>query len=83
MKTRWFQRWGCFHIPTSLPGFGLCALAAGFYLTAFRAVDRRSHSVSDTVYGGFPFFVWTFLLLDWVGSRTAGKAAHSNKDKLS
>ncbi len=83
MKTRWFRRWGWFHVPASLPGFGLCALAAGFCLTAFRAVDRRSHSASDTLYGVFPFFVCTFRLLDWVGSRTAGKAAHSNKDKLS
>lgn len=83
MKSPWFQRRGWFHVPASLPGFALCALAAGFCPTVFRAVDRHSHSANDTLYGVFPFFVCTFLLLDWVGARTAGKAARSNKDKLS
>ncbi len=43
-----------------------------FCATVFVAVDRHSHSVSDTLYGIFPFFVCTFLLFDWVGSRTCG-----------
>ncbi len=83
MNTRWFQRWGWFYVPASFPGFFLWGVAAGFCLSVFGAVDRHSHSASDTLYGVFPFFVCTFLLLDWVGSRTAGQAAHSNKDKLS
>jgi hypothetical protein len=32
-------------------------------------VDRHSHSVSDTLYGIYPFFVATFLLLDWIARR--------------
>jgi hypothetical protein len=38
-------------------------------------VDRHSHSVSDTLYGVFPFFVCCFLLVDWVGARTSGKVS--------
>jgi hypothetical protein len=52
----------------------VCLLAVLFCLTVFRAVDRHSHSVSDTFYGVFPFFVCTFLLVDWVGGRTSEKA---------
>ena len=50
-------------------------LAAGFLLTVFTAVDRRSHSVSDTLYGVFPFVVCTFLLLDWIGRRSCERSA--------
>ena len=42
--------------------------------TVFKAVDRHSHSVSDTLYGVFPFFVCTFLLFDWIGGKTSEKA---------
>lgn len=71
MKTRWFKRFGWFYVPVSVPGMVVVLLAALFCLTVFRAVDRHSHSASDTLYGVFPFFVCTFLLLDWIGSRTS------------
>ena len=73
MKTIWFKRFGWFHLPASVPGAILCLLAALFCFTVFVAVDRHSHSVSDTLYGVFPFFVCTFLLLDWIGDRTSEK----------
>jgi hypothetical protein len=73
MKTKWFKRIGWFHIPTSVAGAFVFLFAGIFCLTLFRAVDRHSHSVSDTLYGVFPFFVCTFLLVDWIGSRTSEK----------
>jgi hypothetical protein len=74
MKTKWFKRFGWFHIPISIAGAVVFLFAGLFCLTVFRAVDRHSHSVSDTLYGVFPFFVCTFLLVDWIGCRTSGKA---------
>ena len=71
MKTSWFRRLGWFYIPVSSAGFALCLVAALFCVTVFVAVDRHSHSVSDTFYGVFPFFACTFLLVDWVGRRTS------------
>ena len=50
-------------------------LAAVFCTQVFVAVDRRSHSVSDTLYGVFPFVATTFLLLDWIGGRTSERAS--------
>ena len=64
MKTKWFKRFGWFYLPVSVPGTVVCLLAALFCITVFTAVDRRSHSASETLYGIFPFFVCTFLLLD-------------------
>jgi len=75
MKTQWFRRFGWFYVPVSIPGTVVCVLAALFCLTVFRAVDRHSHSVSDTFYGIFPFFVCVFLLLDWIGGKTSDKTA--------
>jgi hypothetical protein len=72
MNDKWFSRIGWFYAPVSIPGAIVCVLAALFCATVFVAVDRHSHSVSDTLYGIFPFFVCTFLLVDWVGSRTSG-----------
>ena len=73
MKTKWFRRCGWFYFPVSVAGGIVCAVAVLFCFTVFRSVDLHSHSVSDTLYGVFPFFVCTFLLLDWVGGRTSGQ----------
>jgi hypothetical protein len=70
MKMKWFKRFGWFYVPTAIPGVIVCVLAGLFCLTVFQAVDRHSHSVSDTLYGVFPFFVCAFLLVDWIGART-------------
>ena len=73
MKTQWFKRLGWFYLPVSPPGvvIGLAALA--FCAQVFFAVDRKSHSVSDTLYGVFPFFACAFLLFDWLAGRTSNK----------
>jgi drug/metabolite transporter (DMT)-like permease len=64
---------GWFHVPVALPGAILAILALVFCATVFLAVDRHSHSVSDTFYGIFPYFASCFLLLDWIAQRTSGK----------
>ncbi len=46
-------------------------LALAFCVNVFIAIDRHSHSVSDTLYGVFPFFTCTFLLLDWLARNTS------------
>jgi hypothetical protein len=69
MKSSLFMRIGWFYLPCSVAGCVLYLLAAGFCATVFVAVDRHSHSVSDTFYGIYPFFVTTFLFLDWIARR--------------
>jgi hypothetical protein len=75
MKAKWFKRLGWFYVPVSFPGAAVWLVGALLCLTVFRAVDRHSHSVSDTLYGIFPFFVCTFLLVDWIGNRTSDRTA--------
>ena len=71
MKAAWFKRVGWVHLPVSVPGAVITLLALLFCVQVFLAVDRHSHSASDTLYGVFPFFACAFLLFDWIAERTS------------
>jgi len=51
-----------------------CLLIRAFCIQVFLAVDSRSHSVSDTLYGIFPYIVPSFLVLLWIASKTSEEA---------
>jgi hypothetical protein len=67
----WFKTWGWVYRPVSWQGIFTIVVALGFCVQVFVAVDRHSHSVSDTFYGVFPCFACCFLLLNWIASRTS------------
>ena len=71
MKNVWFKRLGWLYYPTSWQGMALSVLALAFCVQVFTAIDRHSHSVSDTLYGIFPYFVSCFLLLNWVAQNSS------------
>jgi len=74
---RWFVSWGWVYRPVTWQAFGCVLLAAGFCVQLFLAVDRHSHSASDTLYGVFPYIVPCLMLLNWVASKTSGGAVSS------
>lgn len=57
MKFPWFKRSGLFFIPVAVAGWLLLVIAAIYAVIAFREIDSRSHSVSDTLIN------WVFHLL--------------------
>lgn len=67
----WFKPLGPVFRPVSLAGWIITLLAVAFCVHIFLFVDGRSHSVSDTFYGVFPYWVSTFLLWLWIASRTS------------
>ncbi len=71
----WFVPWGWVYRPVSWPGIGLVALAVVFCAQVFLAVDRHSHSASDTLYGVFPYVVPCLMLLNWIASKTSSGSA--------
>ena len=73
MRRQWFAPMGWIHRPTHPIGFALVLLAGIFCVQVFRVVDSQSHSVSDTLYGGFPFIVPCLMLLEWVASKSSGR----------
>jgi hypothetical protein len=70
----WFKPWGWIHRPASVPGAIVTLVAGLFCVNVFIAIDRHSHSVSDTLYGIFPFWVPALMLLEWVASKTSAPA---------
>ena len=73
MKMVWFKRVSWIYLPVSVPGAVITLAALAFCAQVFLSVDRKSHSVSDTLYGVFPFIACAFLLFDWIASRTSDK----------
>ena len=71
MTRRWFKPWGWIYLPVSVEAVLLVALALIFCGQVFIAVDRHSHSASDTLYGIFPYVVPCLILLHWVASKTS------------
>ncbi len=69
----WFKPWGWIYRPVSLAGWLACLFALIFCVQVFVAVDRDSHSVSDTLYGIFPFVVPALMMLNWLASKTAAE----------
>ena len=75
MTSTWFRPWGWVYRPVSVPGVVVDLLAAAFCVQVFIAIDRHSHSASDTLYGIFPYFACTFLLLNWVAAKSSARTA--------
>ena len=71
MKKPWFKELGWLYYPISWQGIVLVLLVVAFCVQVFLAVDSRSHSVSDTLYGIFPYIVPSFLVLMWIASKTS------------
>lgn len=69
MKTPWFRATAWCYRPVSWQGWVCVMLFALFCAEVFAAVDRHSHSASDTLFGVFPYLVPAFLLLDWLAAR--------------
>jgi hypothetical protein len=70
MKNPWFHQWGWIYRPISWQGLLVTVLIVVFCVQVFVAVDRHSHSVSDTFYGVFPFVVPALIIVNWIASKT-------------
>jgi len=73
MEANWFRKVGWLYYPTSIIGVVISILAIVFCVTVFNAVDQKSHSVSDTLYGIFPYFVSVITILFWIAGNSSGK----------
>lgn len=65
---------GWVYRPVSWQGLVLALSTEIFCLQVFFVVDQESHYVSDTLYGIFPYFVPSLMLLKWIPSKTSGRA---------
>jgi len=63
ITNNWFNKIGWFYVPVSFIRILISFATIAFCVTVFIAIDRISHSVSDTQYGIFPYFVSAFTIL--------------------
>jgi hypothetical protein len=70
---RWFRPLGPFFYPISAAGWIATLFALAFCTRIFLFVDHRSHSVTDTLYGIFPYWGPALLALAWIADRTGGR----------
>ena len=73
MKKAWFKEWDWIYLPIAWQGWTAVVLTVLFSGQVFVAVDRHSHSASDTLYGVFPYVVPAFGILGWIASKTTKK----------
>jgi len=71
MSTKWFESWGWVYRPVSWQGVVLILLTVAFCANVFVAIDRNSHSVSDTLYGVFPYVVCSLGVLNWIAGKSS------------
>jgi hypothetical protein len=71
MERKWFTPWGWIYRPISWQGGVLILLTLLFCVQVYLAVNRHSHSASDTLYGVFPYFVPCLTVLHWIASKTS------------
>ena len=69
----WFKPFSLIYYPISWQGFLVTILVAVFCIHIFLDVDRQSHSVSDTLYGIFPFWAGAIGVYLWVGLKTGSE----------
>ena len=67
----WFKRWGWLYRPVHPLGYAAALAALAFIIQVFLAIDRQSHSVTDTLYRFYTYAAPTFLGLMWIASRTS------------
>jgi hypothetical protein len=70
---RWFKPFGLLFYPGSAIGWVLTLLAIAFCAHIFLFVDGHAHSVTDTLYGIFPYWGPTLLGLAWIADRSGGR----------
>lgn len=71
MRPRWFRRFGWGYRPVSLEGWAIVVVLVALCVWVFVAVDRRSHSASDTLIGVLPYVAVFVGLAGWVAAHTS------------
>lgn len=66
-----FKKMGWVYKPTGIIGWVLIALAIAFLVSVYTTYHKHSHGFEDLVYKIYPFYISTFLLYVWVGSKSS------------
>lgn len=68
-KKRWFKEVGLIYLPIKWQGFLITGFIILFSINIFIVVDANSHSVSDTLFGIFPYIVPALIVLYLIAAK--------------
>ncbi|MDQ6887727.1 MAG: hypothetical protein M3068_10580 [Gemmatimonadota bacterium] len=71
MSHIWFRPLGWIYRPVSVAGWLVTIITLGLCVQFLVAVDRHSHSVSDTLIGVFPYAALFLIFAGWIASHTS------------
>ena len=71
MNNQWFKKSAWVYLPVSWQGFAVSLFALGLCTWFFIAIDRNSHSVSDTLINFFIYFSAIIFWWKWVAEKTS------------
>lgn len=71
MNNIWFKKLGWLYVPVHAMGLLVCAAFIMINVVFFIAIDRESHSVSDTLIRFFVYFTCTAFWWKWIAERTS------------
>jgi hypothetical protein len=74
MKKTWFKPIGWIYYPVSLIGWVITVITLLLCIQFFIAVDRNSHSASDTLISFFPYGALFVIIAGWIASKTCQKS---------
>lgn len=67
MNNNWFRKVGIIYVPARFPAYFILLLFMGYAVYLFIDIDKRSHSVSDTLINfvfnlGILFVIYTMIV---------------------
>lgn len=71
MNNIWFKRLGWIYLPVHVIGVFISVGALALNGMFFVAIDRNSHSVSDTLINFFVYFTCVAFWWKWVAEKTS------------
>ena len=71
MLTNLFKKAGWFYLPISAFGWIVLLVYLAVNVQFFLAIDRHSHSVSDTLINFFPYFISLSAFYWWIASNSS------------
>lgn len=72
-----FKKTGWLYLPSSILGWVVFLVYVAVNVQFFIAIDRNSHSASDTLIHFFVYFMALSTLYFWIAGNTSGKPNHT------
>ena len=71
MNSIWFKKLGWLYVPVHVMGLLVSAAIVFLNVIFFIAIDRQSHSASDTLIHFFVYFTCTAFWWKWIAEKTS------------